>query len=285
MYRREKGVSENSEIYFYTPGITAKNTFFYLNSLGHFWCGSEYCVRRQNFDSYLILYVKSGAGAVEADGISRRVEAGELVFLDCHGPHGYYADPKWEIQWLHFEGLACESYYKLIKSQTLGQVRLTVPYLAERIFEQITAGFLEGRTVRDYLISKYITDLLTLFLQEGLGDREDNGMSRIAESMTSYICSHLDSPLDIDSLARYCSLSRYHFIRVFKRETGYTPHEFIINARIDKAKYYLKSTKMPVKEISVMCGFQNESSFCTCFKKKEGIRPLSYRETGGNSSF
>ncbi|MBT9776047.1 AraC family transcriptional regulator [Clostridium sp. MCC353] len=279
MYRREKGVLENSEIYFYTPGITAKNTFFYLHCLGHFWCSSEYCVRRQEFDSYLILYIKSGSGAVESDGISRRVEAGDLVFLDCHGPHGYYADPEWEIQWIHLEGKACENYYKLIKSQTLGQVRLTVPYLAERIFDQITSGFSEGRTIRDYLISKYITDLLTLFFQEASEGQKDNEMGRIAESMTSYICSHLDSPLDLDSLARRCSMSRYHFIRVFKKETGYTPHDFIINARIDKAKYYLKSTNMTVKEISAVCGFQNESSFCTCFKKREGMRPLACRET------
>ena len=60
MYRCEKGVLEKSEIYFYTPGIISKNTFFYLICLGHFWCNNEYYVKRQKFNSYLVLYIVGG---------------------------------------------------------------------------------------------------------------------------------------------------------------------------------------------------------------------------------
>ena len=280
MYRYEKGVSGQSDIYFYTPGAAAEKTFFYLVCLGHFWCDEQYCIRRPSFDSYLIIYVKNGSGVIETGGRSRRVGKGDLVFLDCYAPHAYYADPSWEICWFHFDGPCCRNYYEMVQSQSADIVRSFAGHSFEPVFNRLISMFEGGGRIREYMVSKYITDILTLFLQAPLSGQETAGAENVTEEAVTYICSHLNEDLDLEFLACKCSLSRYHFIRVFKKETGYTPHEFIISARMNQARYYLKTTAMTIKEISFLCGFRNESSFCTSFKKMSGQTPSEYRQEG-----
>lgn len=283
MYHCETGVLEQSEIYFHTPGIAVKNTFFYLLSLGHFWCNRDYRIKRNNFEQFLVIYVKNGAGIIESCGQSRRVKAGDLVFMDCYAPHSYCAQPEWEICWFHLDGTACRGYYEQIRRLASDIVSLQSPYLFELAFGRMMDLFQKQQRIPEYLISKYITDILTLFFQNDccFGNRPD--LAQAIEEVSGYICGHLDEAMDLDRLALKCSLSRYHFIRVFKKQTGYTPHEFIIRSRIDRAKYYLQTTDLTVKEISLLCGFQNESSFCTCFKKEAGQTPSGYRRYDNKS--
>lgn len=74
-------------------------------------------------------------------------------------------------------------------------------------------------------------------------------------------------------------LSPYYFLRLFASETGFTPHQYLINTRINAAKFLLRSPDIPVKDISVRTGFTSESTFCTCFKKNEGMTPGQYRSS------
>ena len=57
-------------------------------------------------------------------------------------------------------------------------------------------------------------------------------------------------------------------------------HEYLVNARVNAAKFYLKTTAYPNKEIAYRCGFSSESSFCTVFKRVAGLTPQAYRNYG-----
>jgi AraC family transcriptional regulator len=73
-------------------------------------------------------------------------------------------------------------------------------------------------------------------------------------------------------------LSPYHFARLFKSETRFAPHEFVIVTRIDRAKILLKLSLLSVKEIGFGCGFRSEVSFVTTFKRKTGFTPTEFRK-------
>lgn len=91
----------------------------------------------------------------------------------------------------------------------------------------------------------------------------------------------MEQPLTLEQLAASVSLSPFYFARLFKQETGFPPpHEYIVRARVDKAKYLLISTSLPLKEIACRCGFGNECSFSTLFKKMSGCTPRGYRMRG-----
>ena len=99
------------------------------------------------------------------------------------------------------------------------------------------------------------------------------------ENVISYINEHFTGKITIQTLAEQAMLSQYHFIRMFKSYTSFTPHEYIVNIRISAAKYMLKNTSLSVKDIGLDAGFPSESAFCTAFKKKMGITPTEYRNS------
>ena len=95
--------------------------------------------------------------------------------------------------------------------------------------------------------------------------------SAIVDSI-AYINEHFQEQISLNHLAEMANLSLYHFTRSFAKETGFTPHQYLINARVAAAKFMLKSSEIPVKDIGYSAGFHSESSFCTTFKKWVGVK-------------
>ena len=73
-------------------------------------------------------------------------------------------------------------------------------------------------------------------------------------------------------------ISKYHFIRIFKRIIGITPYNYLTNYRINISKTLLISTDKTISEISEECGFSDTSNFISQFKKHTGQRPFEYRK-------
>ena len=65
-----------------------------------------------------------------------------------------------------------------------------------------------------------------------------------------------------------------------KKQTGFTPYEYLVNTRMNNARYLLKNSALPVKEVCFSTGFSSESSFCSAFKRIEGVGPTQYRAGG-----
>lgn len=91
-----------------------------------------------------------------------------------------------------------------------------------------------------------------------------------------YINENLASELNIDSLAQVFYLSKYHMMRLFKQETGYTINRYITNKRLLLARELLK-TGLPVTRICFDCGFQNYSTFSRAYKDFFGESPRMAR--------
>lgn len=81
----------------------------------------------------------------------------------------------------------------------------------------------------------------------------------------------------LEDVARLAHLSLYHFIRVFKAHTGKTPHEYLLDVKVEKARELLKFSNASITEICSLCGFKSPSHFATVFKRKMGISPSEYR--------
>ena len=112
----------------------------------------------------------------------------------------------------------------------------------------------------------------------GVHHIEGHVSANFIEDMVAYINEHLAGPLTLEELASQASLSPFYFSRLFKKETGFTPHGYVITARVNNAKFLLKSSNATIKEICFGTGFTSESSFCTTVKKITGSTPSEYRE-------
>jgi AraC family transcriptional regulator len=96
------------------------------------------------------------------------------------------------------------------------------------------------------------------------------------KQVTEYINEHLDWDLKLIDLAAIVQISPYHFLRLFKHRTGITPHQYILQQRIEKSKYLLQYSKLSIAEISVRVGFCDQSHLTRCFKRFLGMTPKQF---------
>ena len=102
----------------------------------------------------------------------------------------------------------------------------------------------------------------------------DQRIVRAAE----YIKTNIGMSISVDHLAELASMSKDHFIRCFRKETGETPITYAIRRRVERAETLLVTTSLPIKSIAAQLGFDDSSYFYRIFKKYVGTSPLNYRE-------
>ena len=272
------GVLEHSKIYLYNASIRARSLFYYLLCIGHYHCSAEYLVARQRYDSFLLIYTLSGTGYVMQNGEYSLVGTGSIALLDCYQAHSYKASSQgWEILWMHLDGPTMRSWFSVL-SQTGDPVIQQLPssYVVERNLQQILAVFDKQEAVNEARLSQLITNVLTELYLARFAKEKTTSVDAIGEVLT-YISMHIEQPLRIEDLARRANLSVYYFCRLFKQNTGFSPHEYMLNHRVANAKYLLRTTDLSIKKIAFCCGFGTVSAFCTNFKKRVGDSPLRYR--------
>ena len=101
-------------------------------------------------------------------------------------------------------------------------------------------------------------------------------------AVVDYVKEHLTEHLTIDKLSALACMSKATFFRVFKREFGLTPVEFIIRERLAEAKRLLRHPRAAVTEVCLRAGFNNLSYFQALFKKHEGVTPGEYKKQAFN---
>lgn len=91
-----------------------------------------------------------------------------------------------------------------------------------------------------------------------------------------FIDSNYSDALDIDAIADEAYFSKFHFIRLFREMYGKTPHQYLIQVRINKAITLLKNN-IPVSEVCHSVGFESLSSFSGLFKRTSGLSPTTFQ--------
>ena len=91
-----------------------------------------------------------------------------------------------------------------------------------------------------------------------------------------YMDSHYHEAIDLHAISDQAYFSRYHFIRLFSKIYGKTPHQYLTGVRIDQAKLLLQ-TDLPVQQVCFAVGFDSVGSFTSLFKRQVGANPAQYR--------
>ncbi|MDE1164975.1 MAG: AraC family transcriptional regulator [Pseudomonas sp.] len=114
-------------------------------------------------------------------------------------------------------------------------------------------------------------------LREGL--RLKGGLAaHQRRQLLEYIDANLEAPLSLGELAGLCSLSEYHFARMFRTSVGLPPHQFVLARRLARARHLLRHSRLPLGEVALACGFASASHFANRFRQGVGATPGEYRQ-------
>jgi AraC-like DNA-binding protein len=93
-----------------------------------------------------------------------------------------------------------------------------------------------------------------------------------------YVDTHLDQNIELESLAATAELSLYHFARTFKQSEGTTPHAFVLERRLARARELLARTDLSLSEVAFAVGFADQSHFTRRFRQMVGVSPGQFRK-------
>lgn len=273
----EPGVLENSSYYFTTLSPLAKSLYFYLLCTGHFYCDKTYHVKRKSYNSYLILYILKGECNISFRGHNYTAQERDTVFINCYEPHSYWSDTELEFLFIHFDGSMSPNFFDRIYGSNDAVFRLTDPaaLLMEEMLRRLFDSFHKEQSLPESDISCLLQQILCLPLKPGTYENSDLS---IGDQATQYINEHYREDLNLQSLASYYNLNSYYFSHVFKKETGCSPYEYLLQTRINQAKKLLKTTGLTVKSIGFAVGFHSESNFTYIFHKRAGMSPKEFRK-------
>jgi transcriptional regulator GlxA family with amidase domain len=117
------------------------------------------------------------------------------------------------------------------------------------------------------------TDQNQFVIFRGQKDHTDKDIREIQ----NYIEDHYSERISVDQLAEQASTSARNFIRRFKKATNNTPIEYVQRVKIEAAKKKLESTTMNIHEVMYHCGYNDDKTFRTLFKRYAGLTPIEYR--------
>jgi AraC family transcriptional regulator len=103
-------------------------------------------------------------------------------------------------------------------------------------------------------------------------------MKYISEAV-DYINKNYSKDITLAEITRQAYLSKFHFSRIFKKHTSYSPYQYLISVRLNHSRQFLSDGKYSIKEVADMCGFKRLDYFSATFKKKFKCNPSTYKES------
>jgi len=271
---REKGVLSPSETYFYTESDFAKSALFYGIAAGIYFCNEDYFVERKSFDSYLIILLKKGRMRVNYNNRQFYAKENDLIFLNCYKPHLYCAEEEVQFSFFHFDGNSSSKYFDLLFNKYGCVFPLYESNPSPKLIHQVIE-VIKNNINDEHFISMTIHKILyELFLVTNSSKRMLDEQIRNA---ILYIENHFTEEITLETLSQRINLSVYHFTRLFKKYTGSSPYQYILDHRINYSKKLLHTTNDSIENIAFASGFNSLSHFTTTFKKRIKLTPNQFR--------
>ncbi|TYP73943.1 AraC family transcriptional regulator [Paenibacillus methanolicus] len=228
---------------------------------------------------YLLQYTVSGWGELHMEGQTRRIGPGEAFLVDIPGDHRY-ALPKesgeWTFYFILFRQKHADALWTSIVSRLGRVVRFEKDSPAMRVLSAAFADAAAGRITDAYSASSLVYRLL-MELARHERDKPRHVLPAPVQQAIAFMQANYGSPISIAQVAEAAGVSKYHFIRLFARETRYTPLDYLTRLRIQRAAELLQSSDWVLERIATECGFASGSYFSKVFRQWVGCTPGEYR--------
>jgi AraC-like DNA-binding protein len=249
----------------------------------------HYRERHAGAPEHILILCVAGSGWLKIGTLHHPIQAQEAILIPRYLPHSYGASEKapWSIHWVHLQGNIADYFFSLLPENVY-----TVPVTAEltavlehhfrECYDSIMGTFVWQRMI---FITQTIQHLLGhLFFNNRLfSPALRSSQFRNLDSTLDYLRKNIDKPLTLQNMADQAQLSKSHFARLFKEQTNYSPIDYFIRLKLQRACMQLSLTRQTIREISLAVGYEDPYYFSRLFKKIIGKSPSQFRADPQNS--
>jgi AraC-like DNA-binding protein len=256
----------------------------YITDLGFYPKAQfHYRERVHGADQHILIYCIDGKGELEINEKKYTIQRDSFFVIPMNTGHSYRADEHdpWTIYWIHFKGSRSTAIVDLLVKQKGSNLSL-LPFHDERlhVFNEMYSNLEKGYSLNNLLyVNMCLWHYLTSFVfsEKFYGSKKAGNIS-IVDIAIDLMQNKINETLSLEEIAQRVNLSASHFSNLFKKQTGFSPIEYFIHLKIQKASQYLLFTELRVKEIASNLGIEDAYYFSRIFTKVMGLSPNEYRK-------
>ena len=244
-------------------GIDLNKPILYKYASFRFFQKKEHHTNRFCRDNVLLL-VYDGILRFSEDDVEYEVCAGEYYIQKKNSDQkGRIASDAPKYLYVHFDGEWTDSPNALSNSG-----RFDIQWLF-KLMERIDAASHQNAPYNElqYLFLKLLLSLIS--------KAEKNPM---AEQMSKYVEENIEKIVSLDDICKAFHYSKNYVIRIFNKEFGISPVQYINEMKLRRAMYLLETTSKPIGEIATVCGYADYAYFYKRFTRKVGTSPQKWRK-------
>ena len=223
---------------------------------------------------YIIHLVLSGKGFFNGNEVC----AGQGFLITPHMQEDYHPDAEtpWSFLWIISEDPEMQYFFDRFPSEAeTGIFPFHNRYEAEAVIARLA-------TIPNHLPPAPLLSELFLHLFHSCIATETSARPSPAkiyfEFSVNYIKTNLHTPISVDTLCRTVGITQPYLYKIFKKETGDSPKQYISGLKILKAKRLLTETDLSVSRVADSVGFESVIDFSKFFSRQTGMSPSAYRE-------
>jgi AraC-like DNA-binding protein len=248
--------------------------------------GYHYIPRKRNY--YMLHIVRSGKGICKINGGNYFIEGNDAFLVFPEMEYSFVADPEegCTLLWIGFMGMRageCVMRSGFSQENLIRTTKLVteVEELVEKMLqvkEMTFANDLRRNGILKLFFAQFIDEYNNEFSKGNVQKEEGLETSEYIRSAISYIAQNYSQNIKINELADYVGVNRSYLASSFKKATGYSPKEYLLSLRMERAKSLLETSDMTINGISNAIGYSDQLAFSRMFKKYTGISPTVYRD-------
>lgn len=236
---------------------------------------------------FQIVYITSGTGVFKDKDSSRIITPGTLFLLRPGYWHTYHPnkDTGWTEYYIGFNGPTFRSEINRFFGDRKGPVEFGLSATLVDLFEQ-ALFYAERQSSQTMSILQAIVIHMISLINYNLATkkRNDDKLDSAISYVKQYMANHLSEPIDVQALAAEQGMSYTWLRRMFRKNTGIAPAQYLQQLRIHMSMYLLRNTDAPIKNIAVDSGFKTPEYFCAVFQEATGMTPKEYRTANNDDS-
>jgi AraC-like DNA-binding protein len=236
-------------------------------------------------DGFALVYISSGRGKLESKpAFSAPIEPGQVFLLFPRVWHRYAPNPEsgWHEYWIGFNGEMAHLWlhYKFISPKN-PVVRVNAEDTVLATFSRMMQSIRANRPALQQILAGATHNLMGLiYSAQQAQPAADTQIANVIERAIARIQSEFERELDMRRLAQELGVSYSWFRHRFTTHTGLSPHQYLLELRLVRARNLLAETEFSIKEIAMQTGFEDEFYFSRLFRQKLNLSPSQWRSRG-----